>query len=62
MIRKAVAKYRMDNFSDVRQNLQYWLTKTPQERLAAVDFLRAQVYGNTERLQRIARVIQRPQS
>ena len=61
MIKKKVAKHRMDNFSEVRQNLQYWLTKSPQERLAAVDYLRAQVYGNTERLQRTARVIQRPQ-
>jgi hypothetical protein len=61
MIRKKVAKHRMDNFSEVRQNLQYWLTKSPQDRLAAVDSLRAQVYGNTERLQRTARVIQRPQ-
>jgi hypothetical protein len=61
MIKKKVAKHRMDSFSEVRQNLQYWLTKTPQERLAAVDSLRASVYGNTERLQRTARVIQRPQ-
>jgi hypothetical protein len=59
MIRKTVAKHRMDEFCEVRQNLQYWLTKTPQERLAAVDSLRAQVYGNTERLQRTARVIRR---
>jgi hypothetical protein len=51
----------MDSLSEIRQNLQYWLTKTPQQRLAAVDSLRAQVYGNTERLQRTARVIQRPQ-
>jgi hypothetical protein len=57
MIRKIVAKHRMDEFCEVRQNLQHWLTKTPQERLAAVDSLRAQVYGNTERLQRTARVI-----
>jgi len=62
MIRKKVAKHRMDSFSEVRQNLRYWLAKTPRQRLAAVDFLRAQVYGNTERLQRTAQVIQRPQS
>jgi hypothetical protein len=59
MIKKTVAKYRMDSFSEIRQNLQYWLAKSPQERLAAVDSLRSQRYGNTERLQRIARVIQR---
>ena len=61
MIRKIVAKHRMDSLSEVRQNLRYWLEKTPQERLAVVDFLRSQIYGDTERLQRTARVIQRPQ-
>ena len=61
MIKKIVAKHRMDNFSEVRQNLQYWLAKSPQERLAAVDFLRSQIYGNTERLQRVVRVIHRSQ-
>lgn len=61
MIRKIVAKHRMDSLSEVRQNLRYWLEKTPQERLAVVDFLRSQIYGDAERLQRAARVIQRPQ-
>jgi hypothetical protein len=61
MIKKTVAKYRMDSFSEIRQNLQYWLKKTPQERLSAVEFLRSQIYGNTKRLQRTARVIQRSQ-
>jgi len=34
----------------------YWLSKTPQERLAAVEFLRQVMFGydpTTERLQRI---------
>jgi flavorubredoxin len=61
MIRKIVAKHRVDSLSEVRQNFLYWSQKSPQERLSAVDFLRSQVYGNTERLQRAARVIQRPQ-
>jgi hypothetical protein len=61
MIKKTVAKYRMDSFSEIKQNLQYWLEKTPQERLSAVEFLRSQIYGNTKRLQRTARVIQRSQ-
>ena len=52
----------MTPLHEVRQNLGYWLSRMPEERLAAVDFLRRQIYGDTERLQRIARVIQRPQS
>jgi hypothetical protein len=48
----------MDEFCKVRQNLQYWLTKTPQERLAAIDSLRNQIYGDI-RIQKIVRVIRR---
>lgn len=46
----------MTPLHEVRQNLGYWLSRTPEERLAAVDFLRRQIYGDTERLQRIAQV------
>ena len=62
MIRRTVHKHRMDANSEIKQNLQYWLGRPPEERLAAVDMLRRQIYGNTERLQRTARVIQLPQS
>ena len=61
MIRKTISKHRMDNFSEIQHNLQYWLSRPPEERLAAVDYLRNQLYGDTERLQRIARIVQRPQ-
>jgi hypothetical protein len=61
MIYKKVTKHRLSPSFEIRQNLKYWLTRTPQERLAAVDFLRRQIYGDTERLQRTARVTQRPQ-
>lgn len=40
-----------DNNSDV----EYWLTRTPQERIQAVEYLRQLMYGYdpaTERLQR----------
>jgi hypothetical protein len=29
---------------------QYWLSKTPDERISAVEILRRQYYGNSERL------------
>lgn len=60
MILKIVNKRPVDGYSEIRQNLQYWLSKTPQERLAAIDYLRRQLYGDSERLQRIARVVKRP--
>jgi len=62
MIRKTVSKHRLEASLEIKQNLKYWLSRPPEERLAAVDSLRAQIYGDTERLQRTARVIQRPQS
>lgn len=36
----------------------YWLTKTPQERIAALEFLRYQAYGNEidKGLQRVLRI------
>ena len=62
MIRKTVSKRSMDKSSEIKQNLQYWLSRPPEERLAAVDSLRVQIYGDTQKLQRIVRVVQRPQS
>jgi hypothetical protein len=59
MIRKIVKKHDLDNFSEIRQNLEYWLSRPPEERLAAVDALRRQYYGDPQRLQRVARVILR---
>jgi hypothetical protein len=61
MVEKIIAKHRQDSFSEAKQDFRYWLTKTPRQRLAAVDFLRGQIYGNTGRFQRTARVIQRSQ-
>jgi len=62
MIRRTVHKYRLDADFEIKRNLQYWMDRTPEERLAAVDLLRRQIYGDTERLQRTARVVQRSQS
>jgi hypothetical protein len=48
---------------DPREETLYWLTKTPQERLAAVELLRMRLadYDNTtSRLQRFFTVTVRP--
>ena len=62
MIRKTVQKHRLDKDFEIKQNLEYWLSRPPEERLAAVEFLRRQVYGDLPRLQRVVRVIKRSQS
>ncbi len=46
-----------------RSNLKYWLSKTPDERFAAIEQLRQVAYGYTEAsagLQRVLEVIERP--
>ncbi len=57
MIRKVAKLYHMAEYDEVRENLRYWLSCPPEERLAAVDELRRQFYGDSHRLQRVARVI-----
>ncbi len=59
MIEKVVTRRPLHDASSVKEDLAYWLSKTPEERVAAVDYLRKQHHGNTARLQRSARVIQR---
>ena len=58
MIQKIVKKSRMDDLSSIRKDLAYWLSKSHEERISAVEYLRRQYHGNTARLQRSARVIQ----
>jgi hypothetical protein len=60
MIQKIVKKHRLHERTTMQDDLAYWLSKTPEERVAAVDYLRTQYYGNAARLQRVARVVQRP--
>ena len=62
MIQKIVKKGAVDELSSIEEDLAYWLSKPPEERVAAVDFLRRQYNGNTARLQRSARIIQLKQS
>lgn len=60
MIEKVVTKADLRRFSEVKENLAYWLSRPPAERVAAVEYLRRQRDGSTARLQRVARVIRRP--
>jgi hypothetical protein len=62
MIKKVVRKRSLPGFSEVKENLAYWLSKTPDERIAEVDRLRRQYDGSSTRLQRSARIVQRSRS
>lgn len=59
MIKKVIHKGTLNSLQSAKEDLAYWLTRPSEERVAAVDFLREQFYGNTKRLQRVARVIKR---
>jgi hypothetical protein len=59
MIKKVVCKGNLHNLQSAKQDLSYWLSRPAKERVSTVDYLRKQVYGSTERLQRVARVIKR---
>jgi hypothetical protein len=61
MIRKVVNKVSLKDSSCVKKELAYWLSKTADERIAAVETLRSQRDGNSERLQRTVRVIKQAQ-
>jgi len=58
-IKKVVRKTHLHNAESVKEDISYWMSLPAEERIAAVDYLREQYYGSSERLQRVARVIQR---
>jgi hypothetical protein len=55
---ESCAKHTVKGFSSIKEDLAYWLSKTPEERVDAVEYLRRQLHGSSERLQRTARIIQ----
>jgi len=58
MLKRVVKKYKLKKAS-AGTDLKYWLSKSRQERISAVEILREQRYGSSKRLQRVARVIKR---
>ncbi|UCD85572.1 MAG: hypothetical protein JSU92_05115 [Deltaproteobacteria bacterium] len=55
MIERIIKKI---NLKEKRGDFAYWLAKPPKERITAVEILRRQFSGGTERFQRVIRVIQ----
>jgi hypothetical protein len=60
MIKKILKRTHLTDLSNLDEDLKYWLRQPAKDRLAAVEILRNQIYGRSARLQRVARVIQRP--
>ena len=57
MIKKVVKKHNLKTYSEIKDNLAYWLSKPSAERISAVEFLRRQKYGDSGPIQKTARVI-----
>ena len=58
MIKKVVKIKKLYDNDLILDDLKYWLSKSPEERVATVDYLRRQHHGGTTRLQRVVRVVQ----
>ncbi len=55
----------ISNLRDDADERDYWLSKTPAERLRALELMRQVIYGydpSTTRLQRVLSVLEFPQS
>jgi len=61
MMKKTVTKRTLQDSSGKNDDLAYWLSKTPEKRVAAVEDLRRQYCGSSARLHRVARVVKRAQ-
>jgi hypothetical protein len=62
MIDRTVRKLDLNSHSSSKEDLAYWLSKTTQDRIEAIELLRRQYHGSSARLQRSARIIQQTQS
>jgi len=58
MEKQIVKKHRLDEYDEIKDNLEYWLSRPVSERTAAVDQLRKEFNGSPVRFQRTARIIQ----
>jgi hypothetical protein len=59
MIEKVVRRRSLKDFSEVKENLAHWLSRTLDERIGEVERLRRHHHGSAVRLQRSTRVVER---
>jgi hypothetical protein len=57
MISKVARKLKLGDASAQTDDLAYWMSRPPEERISAVELLRRERYGSSARLQRHARVV-----
>ena len=57
-----IRRITIHNLKEKDSSLAYWLSKSPQKRIEAVEVLRKQFNGRAKRLQRTVKVIQQKQS
>lgn len=58
-IERTVRVRARKDVDESREDLAYWLSRPPEERIAFVTYLRRMYYGNPGRLQRSVHRIQR---
>ncbi len=61
-MKKIAKKRKLGDTTYIKDDIAFWLSKSSQERVATVDYLRRQYHGSTTRLQRSVRIIQQTQS
>ena len=57
-----VRVFDLGEYDEAEENLKFWLSKSPVERVSAVEILRRQQRGSAARLQRVVRVVELSQS
>jgi len=59
VIEKVVHRRPLNDPMARRRDLEFWLSRPPDERVQAVEILRRQWYGDPGRIQRVVRVLRR---
>ena len=57
-MQKSVKIMNLKTHDSIADDLKFWLGKSTEERVSAVEYLRRHYHGSTARLQRVAKVVQ----
>lgn len=55
---KVLVKRRLGEYT-IKEDLVYWMSRSPEERVSTVEYLRKLYHGDSARLQRSVKIIQR---
>jgi hypothetical protein len=59
-MQKIIKKSDLHDTDAARRDLEFWLSRTPEERVSAVEILRRQHYGDMGRIKKMIRKFRRP--